>query len=147
MQLVSGNAVKITYNVNTTTPANATSTITLRGCYGAQSSANRAWRKPNPIIAKDKQCSVKIATGLPPAGEYVYKIGDAVAPAVYRVMALEICESGAACAMGSSPGYYETEPINSTPGWLLAMVGVFATIGPVCLAGYFITERKMKKNK
>ena len=45
-----GDSVKITYNVNVTTPANATSTVNLKGCFGPESTANRAWRKVNPVI-------------------------------------------------------------------------------------------------
>ena len=43
-------------------------TITLMPCYNNASSANRAWRKANPVISKDKQCqsSAPIAKGLPP---------------------------------------------------------------------------------
>lgn len=146
-QLYTGDTVKITYNVNTTTPANTTSTITLKGCYGPESSMNRAWRKPKPVIKDDKQCSVKIAAGLPPTGEYTYTVKDNTAPAVYRIMALEICPGNVACSLGKSVAFYQTQPINSQPGWLMAMVGVFSTIGPITLAAYFVTERHMKKNK
>lgn len=37
-------------------------------------------------------------------------------------------------------------PINSTPGWLLALTGVFCAIGPVVLAGFFIVEKVIKKD-
>lgn len=146
-KLYAGDAVLITYNVNTTTPANSTSTVTLKACFGAESSLNRAWRKPGPLIADDKQCSTKVATKLPPTGQYLYGIAENTAPAVYRIIAIEICADGTACSMGASPGFYQVMHSNSRPGWLMAMTGVFAAIGPVVLAGFFITEHYIKKRK
>jgi hypothetical protein len=36
-------------------------------------------------------------------------------------------------------------PINSRPGWLLALVGVLAAVGPVTLAAFFTWEKVIKK--
>ena len=140
-----GDSVKIMYSVNGTAPVNSTATITLKACFSAATAANRAWRKPSPIIVDDKQCSVKIAAGLPYTGEYTYVVGPDSIPAVFNILALEICEGGAACGTGRSLGYYQVEAINYTPTWLLAMTGVFATIGPIVLASFFVWEFKMKK--
>ena len=49
--------------------------------------------------------------------------------------------------MGKSPGFFQVVAIDARPVWLMAMVGVFSTFGPITLAGYFITERYVKKNK
>lgn len=38
-------------------------------------------------------------------------------------------------------------PINSTPSWLMALVGVFCTLGPLTLTGFFVWERLLKKEK
>ena len=146
-QLYPGDVVKISYAVNTTTPANATSTVTLKACFGPQSSVNRAWRKPNANITLDKQCSTKIAANLPPEGEFNYIISSNVPPAVYRVLAMEFCTGGAVCGLGASQGFYEVNLADVTPSWLMALVGVFATIGPLTLIGFFVTERYLKKNK
>lgn len=143
-----GQSVTITYSVNSSYVANTSSTVTLKGCFSATSSANRAWRKANPIIAKDKQCSVKIATGLPAAGgNFTFKLGPNMAPAVYRVLALEVCTGGAFCAMGSSPGYFQVLAIDSRPKWLIVMASCFAAIGPVSLAAFFVWEQKIKKQQ
>ena len=53
-------SVYINYSINTTAIKNATSTVTLKGCYSAEAAKNRKWRKANDVIAKDKQCTVKI---------------------------------------------------------------------------------------
>lgn len=137
----------IQYSVNSTTPVNSTSTITLKACFGPESSLNRAWRKPNPVIVDDKQCSTKIASKLPPTGQYLYGIAGNAAPAVYRVIAIEICADGTACSMGASPGFFQVLASNSTPGWLMAMTGAFAAIGPVTLTGFFMFEHYIKKRK
>lgn len=44
-------SIIITYSVNTTYTVNATSTVTLKACYSPASTVNRAWRKPNDVIA------------------------------------------------------------------------------------------------
>lgn len=36
-------------------------------------------------------------------------------------------------------------PIDSTPGWLMALTGVFCAIGPIALAGFFVVEKVIKK--
>lgn len=48
-----------------------------------------------------------------------------------------------ACPLPSCP---QIQPINSTPSWLLAMVGVFCCIGPLTLAGFFTWEKVIKKD-
>jgi High-affinity nitrate transporter accessory len=137
----------INYAVNTTTPANATSTINLKACFGPQSSANRAWRKPNPVIVDDKSCSTKITTGLPPTGNFTYTVTTRLAPAVYRIQALEICPGNVACSMGASAAYFQTYTIDATPGWLMAMAGCFAALGPLSLVAFFVWEQYMKKRQ
>jgi hypothetical protein len=49
--------------------------------------------------------------------------------------------------MGMSSGFYQVQPINSQPTWLMAMMGVFATIGPLSLAGFFVWEQYYKKQQ
>jgi len=100
-----------------------------------------------PHLQNDKQCSVKIASGLPPQGEYTYTPGPNSIPAVYNVLALTVCSDGAYCSMGKSAGYFQINEINSTPAWLLTLSGIFAAIGPLCLALYFVAERYLKKRQ
>ena len=40
----------------------------------------------------------------------------------------------------------QVNTINSTPSWLLALVGVFCCIGPLTLAGFFTWEKVLKKD-
>jgi len=94
----------------------------------------------------DKQCTVAIATGLPAQGQYVYKPGPNTAPGTYNILALASC-SGAYCAMGKSPGFYQINEINSRPSWLLTASGIFAAIGPTCLLLFFVGEQYLKKRQ
>jgi hypothetical protein len=147
MQLNPGDKVFIKYFVNSTAPVNTTSTITLKACFGPQSSANRAWRKAAPVIVDDKSCSTKITAGLPPTGNFTYTVTNRLAPAVYRIQALEICTDNVACSYGASTGFFQTYTINATPGWLMAMAGCFSAIGPLSLAAFFVWERNIKKKQ
>ena len=50
------------------------------------------------------------------------------------------------CPASPLPSCPQIQPINSTPSWLLAMVGVFSCIGPLTLAGFFTWEKVIKKD-
>ena len=149
MQAGVGQSVAIAYAVNTTFAPNSTSTITLKGCYGLQSTSNRAWRKANPVISLDKQCGVAIAAGLPPQGEFTWKVGPNTAPAVYSVIALEVCAGGLYCGSSATAasGYFQVLLVNDRPTWLMVMAGCFAALGPLSLASFFIWENKFKAKK
>jgi hypothetical protein len=116
---------------------------------GPQSTSNRAWRKANPVISLDKQCGVAIAAGLPPQGDFVWKVGPNVAPAVYSIIALEVCAGGQYCGIsaagGAGSGYFQVFPVEDRPTWLMACAGAFAAIGPLSLASFFVWEWKIKK--
>jgi High-affinity nitrate transporter accessory len=152
------NSVVITYRLNTTAVPNYTntsSTITLKGCYSDVSSVDRPWRKAGPIIGKDKQCSIKVTSGLAPVqledgnwgGEYTYTPGQGTGPAFYTVEAVEVCEDGLFCAFGKATGYYSITPIDDLPSWLVGTSIGLMFLGPLVLIGYFVVERRMKKNK
>lgn len=148
-------SITINYSGPVGAPGN---TISLMSCYAPVSTANRAWRKAEPVINKDKQCNTgeatsgkPFATGLPTGtGSFTWTPGPNTPPATYFIQLLEIvADSGSDptyAAMGRSPGQYTIIPINSTPGWLLALTGVFCAIGPVVLAGFFIVEKVIKKD-
>lgn len=89
-----------------------------------------------------------IAAGLPPQGDFVWKVGPNVAPAVYSIIALEICAGGQYCGMSATgaSGYFQVFPVEDRPTWLMAMAGCFAAIGPLALASFFIWEWKLKKS-
>lgn len=90
---------------------------------------------------------MKIASGLPPQGNFTYTPGPNTPPAVYQVLVLEICQGGAACGMGMSSGFYQVQAIDSRPAWLMAIMGVFSIIGPLSLAGFFVWEQYYKKQR
>lgn len=139
-----GQAVTVTYSLNSTYPANTNSTVKMMRCFGPESTKNRAWRKANPVISLDKQCK-QIAVGLPSTGSYTWLLDANVPPAVYKFTALEVCADGLYCGIGSST-FFQALAIDSTPTWLLAMTGAFAAIGPISMVGYFVYEQKMKKH-
>lgn len=58
-----------------------------------------------------------------------------------------MCANGQYCGKGRSVGYYTIIPIDSRPGWLIALVSVFCCVGPVALATFFFVEHRMKKQK
>lgn len=70
-------------------------------------------------------------------------------PAIYNIQLLEVVAGSnpkSYAAMGRSLGFFQIDPINSTPSWLLALVGVFCCIGPLTLAGFFTWEKVIKKD-
>ncbi|KAL4436332.1 hypothetical protein ABPG77_009894 [Micractinium sp. CCAP 211/92] len=145
--------------INYSGPAGAPgNTISLMSCYTNSSAANRAWRKANAVINKDKQCNTgegtpgkPFATGLPTGtGSFKWTPGPNTPPSDYFIQLLEVvADSGSDptyAAMGRSAGQYAIIPIDSTPGWLMALTGVFCAIGPLTLAGFFIVEKVIKKD-
>lgn len=127
--------------------ANATSTITIKGCYSPTSSKDRPWRKAKPVIADDKQCSVKIASAKAPEGTFTWTPPQQAAPATYSVRVLEVCADGSYCGMGNSKGFYQIDPIDNRPTWLMVMAGCFAAIGPIVLASFMTWEYMGKKKQ
>jgi hypothetical protein len=142
LQAGSGAAVEVAYA--TSAPLNASSSASLVACFGAQSAAGRPWRKANPVISKDKSCSVVAVQGLPPAGAFTWKLGPDVPPAVYQVRVLELCAGGVYCATGTSPGYFQVSVADDRPGWLMAVMGVSACVGPAALAVTWIAQAQRK---
>jgi len=57
IKAASGDSIKIAYVVNSTYTVNSTATVTLKGCFSPASSANRAWRKFNNVIAVSNRFS------------------------------------------------------------------------------------------
>ena len=133
----------------------ANSTIQLRGCYSAYSSEDRPWRKQEDVVDDNlkKRCSVAITKNLSISeldngefgGEYVWTPGSAVGPSIYTVQALEVCSNGTFCAYGQAPGFFEVIPIDSTPSWLRAVVGILIPLGPLSLFTFMFIESRMKK--
>jgi hypothetical protein len=142
LQAGSGAAVEVRYA--TSAPLNASSTASLVACFGAQSITGRPWRKANPVIAKDKSCSVVAVQGLPPAGVFVWKLGPDVPPAVYQVRVLELCAGGVYCATGTSPGYVQVTVAADRPAWLMGVMGASACVGPAALAVTWIAQARRK---
>lgn len=141
-----GDAVIISYSPIDGT-ANTTSTITLQACYNTPSTQDRPWRKPNNVISKDKQCTVSVAKGLGPQGNFTYFPNDNTSPAGYFIQVLEVCSGGQYCGMARSVQQYTIVPIDSRPAWLMVLVGVFCCVGPFSLAAFFVGERYMKKRQ
>lgn len=139
------NSLIVRYSVKEGYGVNVTSTVRIQACYGPDNIVDRPWRKYNDVVSKNKQCSVDLGANLPPEGSFAYVIGPNSAPSVYSIEVIEVCEDGSYCAMGTSPGYFQVQPINSRPPWLMALTGVFSVIGPSILVGFFVWEFKMKK--
>ncbi|KAI7840574.1 hypothetical protein COHA_005727 [Chlorella ohadii] len=134
-------------------PAGAAgNTLSLMTCFSNSSAVDRPWRKANAVISKDKKCNVEkpFKQGLPTgSGSYVWTPGANTPPAIYNIQLLEVQANSDPTnytAMGRSVGFFQIQPINSTPSWLLAMVGVFSCIGPLTLAGFFTWEKVIKKD-
>jgi hypothetical protein len=134
-------------------PAGAAgNTLSLMTCFSNASAADRPWRKANAVISKDKKCNVgsPFVEGLPTgSGSYVWYPGVNTPPAIYNIQLLEVQANSDPTnytAMGRDPGFFQVQPINATPSWLLALVGVFACIGPLTLAGFFTWEKVIKKD-
>lgn len=135
-------------------PAGAAgNTISIMSCYVATYSKNRAWRKASPIISKDKQCNVAkpFKTGLPTGtGSFTWTPGPNTPGSVYFMQVLEVVAGSdpkTYAAMGRSVGNFQIIPIDSRPAWLMAMVGVFCSVGPIVLTGFFVWEKVLKKEK
>lgn len=139
------NSLVVRYSVKEGYSVNLTSTVRIQACYGPDNIVDRPWRKFNDVIANNKQCSADLGANLRPEGSFAYVVGPNSAPSVYSVEVIEVCEDGSYCAMGTSPGYFQVQPINSRPSWLMALTGVFSVIGPSILVGFFVWEYKVKK--
>jgi len=143
-------SITIAYSGPAGAPGN---TVSLMSCFAPASSKNRAWRKANAAIPKDKQCNVAkpFKTGLPTgSGSFTWTPGPNTPPATYNIQLLEVVAGSSPktyAAMGKSAGFYTIIPINSRPGWLMAMTGIFCAIGPITLAGFFTYEKIYKKEK
>lgn len=107
----------IRWTVDPSYSLNTTSQIKIRACFSNESSANRPWRKADPVIDDDKQCKPVIAEGQPAEGSYIYSPGPNTAPSSYQIQVLEICENGEYCSFGDSIGFYEINKIDTHPTW------------------------------
>ncbi|EFN52612.1 hypothetical protein CHLNCDRAFT_138676 [Chlorella variabilis] len=143
-----GDSITIAYSG----PATPGNTVSLMFCYSNTSSVNRAWRKYNAVISEDKKCNVAkpFKTGLPTGeGSFKWTPGPNSAPSTYQIQLLEVVAGSdptTYAASGKSEGYYQIIPIDSRPTWLMALVGVFCTVGPITLAGFFTYEKIYKKD-
>lgn len=141
-----GDSITISYAPLVSADLNNSSTITIFECFDLASTTDRPWRKPKDVISDDGQCS-SIVSGMPPEGTYSYTPDVNTAPASYFIQVLEMCVDGLYCGKGRSAGVYTIIPIDSRPGWLIALVAVFCCVGPVSLVAFFAGEKYLKKNK
>lgn len=147
-----GSSVQIAYSVkpDKTAPTTITS-VTLKACYSNSTKVDRPWRKTDPIIDKDKQCTTMIAKGLPGLSGSTSWTPNANTPnGVYFVRAYGICTTPNGtdyCSFGNSMGFFQINQIDSRPTWLVIMVCCFIPIGPIILGIYFGYDKMTRKNK
>ena len=108
-------------------------------------------RRPPPLRPPPRRCARPLAgspAALPPLA-FAPPAGPNSAPSTYQIQLLEVVAGSdptTYAASGKSEGYYQIIPIDSRPTWLMALVGVFCTVGPITLAGFFTYEKIYKKD-
>ncbi|MCO5557312.1 hypothetical protein L7F22_010873 [Adiantum nelumboides] len=129
-------------------------TVELRLCFGPQSQADRAWRKTNDILSKDKTCLFGIGSPQPytPAGNTtVWLVGKEIPFAHYFVRAYALDTSGEKVAYGQSSNAQKTsnlftiEPISGRHASIDIAAGVFSAFSVVSLFGFFFYEKMRAK--
>lgn len=149
-------SVLIHYSVlpSATLPQQATN-ITIQACYSNFSQIDRAWRKSNPLISKDKSCPFKIlpAPGKlafsPLGGNATWKVPATVPVGTYYIRVYAMCKTPTGlspCGLGQSlPGFFQVNKINSTPAGLVGGTIGAMFLGPFTLFAYFCYERMSRK--
>lgn len=133
--------------------------IALRACYSNTSQTDRPWRQDKKVInpVNSNQCKKLItSTPLPFSnGTMVWQLPNSLPAAVFNIRAYTVCTAENAttvqyCAWGQSPGFFQTDMWDTTPGWLIAVTIPLICLGPVLMvvygAGHYI-KKGIKKGK
>jgi hypothetical protein len=133
--------------------------LKLRACFAKPSTADRPWRKPAPVVDKDRSCPVALAPptaltpeqtalGAPPL-EFVFKVPKNAVTASFYASPLFECAGGAICQGESTNGtlFWQTVAVQSRPASLVAAAGVCSAIAPAALAGFFLKDHVFGRKK
>lgn len=131
-------------------------TVELKLCFGAPSQVDRAWRKSNDVLSKDKTCLFAIASQpYTSAGNTsVWTVTKDVPFAHYFVRAYVVDTSGAKVAFGQSTNKEKTsnlftiDPITGRHVSIDIAAAVFSAFSVLSLFGFFFMEKHFaKKNQ
>ncbi|KAH7294824.1 hypothetical protein KP509_27G020500 [Ceratopteris richardii] len=129
-------------------------TVELKLCFGAPSQVDRAWRKTNDILSKDKTCGFKIASPQPynRAGNTTkWLVGKEIPFAHYFVRAYVLDSAGEKVAYGQSSNAQRTsnlftiEPISGRHASIDIAAAVFSAFSVISLFGFFFYEKMSKR--
>lgn len=125
-------------------------------CYSAEYAKDRAWRKANPIIAKDRSCPLRVAsfkfnaTNVMEEMTFNYVIPDNITMATWYARVLTQCMNGTTLQYCQFDGtvnstFVATTTVPQTNPALIGTSVVFATLGPLIFVGYAIMHHLKQK--
>lgn len=142
-----------------TLTGDAPTLLKLRACFAKPSTADRPWRKPAPIVDKDRSCPVALAPpmaltpeqtalGAPPL-EFVFKLPKNTTTASFYASPIFECAGKELCQYESTNNtlFWQTQAVQSRPASLIAAASVCSAIAPAALAGFFLKDHVFGRKK
>ncbi|KAI5084577.1 hypothetical protein GOP47_0000746 [Adiantum capillus-veneris] len=147
--------IKVTWALNTTAVSASAAaaadykTVDIKLCFGAISQVDRAWRKTNDLLAKDKTCLHNVGSQpFTAAGNSItYTVTKEVPFAYYFIRAYVTNTAKEKIAYGqtSKTDLFTIEPISGRHASIDIAAGVFSAFAVLSLFGFYFAEKKFPK--
>ncbi|KAH7296939.1 hypothetical protein KP509_26G045800 [Ceratopteris richardii] len=128
--------------------------VQIKLCFGAISQVDRAWRKTNDLLAKDKTCLYQMGTQpfTPNGDSLTWTVTKEIPYAHYFVRVYVTDSAGKKIAYGQTSNKARTtqlftiEPITGRHASIDIAAGVFSAFAVLSLFGFYFGEKRFKKS-